>query len=333
MLENELTREEISYKCMDLLGIKYRKSTQTELQISCPFHQDKKPSCYVSLTKGVYHCFSCGRSGSVEQLFRDLTGQSLWKVLGINSKSDPISQYAFTASRNFQPETQESLKLKSVYLNFDSSKFVNAYDDPDCAAYLQARGILPEIAAAMHMKYCENVKINNTRFYRRLLIPAYEANSLISIEGRRIFPDDPDPKVLYPKATTVNTLYDLDNLDRDERLYACEGLMDLAVLRSCPTFKNSTSIFGANVTNRQLQLFSQFKEIVYIPDSDAAGQKTVEKLIEAELPLQILPLPKEVNGIPIKDIGDLPKIGLMPQDLVDRRWLNYMKRPQVAQKN
>lgn len=327
MQENEIDRADLSYKCLDLLGIKYRKSSPGELQISCPFHKDKTPSCFISLTKGVYHCFSCGRSGSVEQLFRDLTGQSLWKVLGLSTNSDPVFQYAYSASKPFVPETEESLRLKSVYLNFDSSKFTEAYEDPGCAAYLQSRGISRAVAESMHMKYCENIRINNTRFYRRLLIPAYEANSLISIEGRRIYPEDPDPKVLYPKSTTVNTLYDIDNLDRNSRLYACEGLMDLAVLRSCPEFRNSTSIFGANVTSRQLQLFKTFKEIVYIPDSDAAGEKTVEKLKTADLPLWILPLPKEINGVPVKDIGDLPKAGIMPKDLLDRRWLNYMRKP------
>ena len=30
----------------------------------CPFHQDKNPSMSVSPTKGIFKCFSCGKSGT-----------------------------------------------------------------------------------------------------------------------------------------------------------------------------------------------------------------------------------------------------------------------------
>lgn len=38
-----------------------------------------------------------------------------------------------------------------------------------------------------------------------------------------------------------------------------------------------------------------------------------------------LRLPKEINGNPIKDIGDLPKYNLTINDLIDRKWLKYEK--------
>ena len=33
--------------------------------VHCPFHDDKTPSCMISPTKNVYHCFGCGAKGSV----------------------------------------------------------------------------------------------------------------------------------------------------------------------------------------------------------------------------------------------------------------------------
>ena len=102
--------------------------------------------------------------------------------------------------------------------------------------------------------------------------------------------------------------------------------MDLAVLRTSSVFKNSTSIFGANITRRQLELFKRFPKIVYIPDSDAAGEKTVEKLKAARLgKTYILRIPKKINNVDVKDVGDLTKAGIVPQDLVDRNWLSYEK--------
>lgn len=35
--------------------------------VLCPFHEEKTPSCAVSITKRVFHCFSCRRSGTDEE--------------------------------------------------------------------------------------------------------------------------------------------------------------------------------------------------------------------------------------------------------------------------
>ena len=201
----------------------------------------------------------------------------------------------------------------------------DAYTDPACAAYLRKRGIPESVAKSMGFKYAEEMLINTNKFKNRLLIPVYEEGRLISIEGRRILDND-EVKVLYPRNSSVNTLFDIDNLDTSSTVYAVEGLMDLAVLRTSDTFKNSTSIFGANITKRQLELLKRFPKIVYIPDSDAAGEKTVEKLKAAKLgKTYILRIPKKINNIDVKDVGDLTKAGIVPQDLVDRNWLSYEK--------
>ena len=102
--------------------------------------------------------------------------------------------------------------------------------------------------------------------------------------------------------------------------------MDLAVLRTYPLFKNSTSIFGANLTKRQIMLLKEFnKGIVYIPDLDKAGDATVLALKDAGIKnVQVLRPPESIDGHVIKDVGDLGKIGYPIRKLVERKWLNYM---------
>ena len=259
-------------------------------------------------------------SGSIEKLYKELTNGNLRKELGY--LDDPFT--SFSASLNFQYITDDT-KLKDIYINADLSLMRDAYTDPTCAAYLRKRGIPEPVAKSMGFKYADDILINNNRFRNRLLIPVYEDGRLISIEGRRILDND-ETKVLYPMNSSVNTLFDVDNLDTTATLYAVEGLMDLAVLRTSSVFKNSTSIFGANITRRQIELFKRFPKIVYIPDSDAAGEKTVEKLKAARLgKTYILRIPKKINNIDVKDVGDLTKAGIVPQDLVDRNWLSYEK--------
>jgi 5S rRNA maturation endonuclease (ribonuclease M5) len=55
------------------------KQPNGDLRIRCPFHDDRTPSCSVSLTKRCYHCFGCpkpGGSGTLRALLAKLTGSS-----------------------------------------------------------------------------------------------------------------------------------------------------------------------------------------------------------------------------------------------------------------
>lgn len=40
----------------------------SEGKMVCPVHDDRNPSCFYNLDKGVYNCFSCGSKGSVVEL-------------------------------------------------------------------------------------------------------------------------------------------------------------------------------------------------------------------------------------------------------------------------
>lgn len=314
-------RREMTLYAISRLGLKSKSPITPnthQVMVSCPFHKDKSPSMGIDVLRGVAHCFSCSWSGSIEKLYKELTNGNLRKELGY--LDDPFT--SFSSSLNFQYITDDT-KLKDIYINADLSLMRDAYTDPTCAAYLRKRGIPEPVAKSMGFKYADDILINNNRFRNRLLIPVYEDGRLISIEGRRILDND-ETKVLYPRNSSVNTLFDIDNLDTADTLYAVEGLMDLAVLRTSSVFKNSTSIFGANITRRQIELFKKFPKIVYIPDSDAAGEKTVEKLKSARLgKTYILRIPKKINNVDVKDVGDLTKAGIVPQDLVDRNWLSY----------
>lgn len=312
---------------VSLLSLKSKSAvypSTKNMMFCCPYHRDKTPSMGIDLEGGRYHCFSCGRSGSIENLFYDLTGTSLKKTLGI--KDDPFSNFAFKVDYEQFGNDEEDLKLKDVHIVYDPINIENAWDNIDCRRYLINRGITKEACESMGFQYTEDTTFNCIRYTNRLLIPVYEGGKLLSMEGRRITDDPNSPKVLYPKNSTTSTLFDIDHLDREKTLFAMEGLMDLAVLRTYPLFRNSTSIFGANLTKRQIMLLKEFnKGIVYIPDLDKAGDATVLALKDAGIKnVQVLRPPESIDGHVIKDVGDLGKIGYPIRKLVERKWLNYM---------
>lgn len=330
MENNDLNRREISVTIISALNIRTaRKITPytKNIQCNCPFHSDRKPSMGINLDTGVYHCFSCNRSGTVEGLYKELTGNSFNKTFNINTDSFSV----FARQKDFYADyDKQALEKKTVYLNYDRSKLIPVRGNKQCMTYLKNRGIPLSLAEEFGFSYAENVKINSTTFKDRLCIPIYEDGVLTSIEGRALNYDKTDihsRKVIYPLNTSVNLLYDIDNLNFNEDLFACEGLMDLFVLKTCDCFKNSTSIFGATLTKRKLSQIARCnKRFIYIPDLDEAGWGTVKTLKESNLKnVYVLIPPNEVNGVNIKDIGDLPKASATPQDLVNRRWLNRIR--------
>lgn len=326
--ELEMSRPQLSRYIISLLSLKsknnYNSHTE-EISVYCPFHKETNPSCYIDLNRGIYHCFSCGRGGSIESLYKEVTGDSIYSVLGI--KNNPFSSFARKNNQfNFNYYKDKEPVKKSVYINYDESKLIPATQNEKCLEYLHNRGISRIVADEANFKYCEETRINTTLFKNRICIPVYEGGRLMSIEGRRLSDND-EPKVLYPKNTSVDFLYDIDNLNPDEPVFGCEGLMDLFVLRSCGYFKNSTSIFGANITKRQLSQIKKLSKFIYINDLDEAGERTIDFLRKSGLNnVYNLRLPRMVNGIEIKDIGDLPKAGITPQNLLDRKWLSYIKK-------
>src|SRR5690554_6901477 len=37
-------------------------------QVSCPWHEDRRPSASVNLERGLFHCFTCGMGGDIYAL-------------------------------------------------------------------------------------------------------------------------------------------------------------------------------------------------------------------------------------------------------------------------
>ncbi len=293
--------------------------------VRCPFHDEKTPSLTINLDHAIYRCFGCGKSGTVAQMYWDLTERSLYKDLGF--VNDEFSRFA--VEHRYSAEV-ENLDILDKEINIEIlGQTIPLKESPLAMRYLRKRGIPLEVAEAMGMSFAPSVKIRGgpeeyfTPFINRLLIPIYEGSRLISIEGRDVT-ETSDKKVLYAAGTTVATLFDLEKLDPNEPLYVVEGLMDLAILRADPFFKNSTSIFGASLSRRQIHLLKRFKKIVLIPDSDTAGMKVISKLKEQlGVPFQIL----EIPAIPgIKDVGDIAKkLHKTVEYFRKRKWLDTIK--------
>lgn len=80
--------------------------------ISCPFHEDRNPSCSVDYGEGVFHCFSCGEGGDSLTLIEKLEGLSFTEAVefaekfGTFKKAPEVSELGtrYGGLRNVQRE-------------------------------------------------------------------------------------------------------------------------------------------------------------------------------------------------------------------------------------
>lgn len=319
----------------------------------CPFHTDKHPSFSVDLDRALCHCFSCGYNGKLRGLFREITGHSINKELGIKWEAQDEATFV----NPFKETIKEDLSATpDVHIALDGA-FIPVDKDPDVCKYLMKRCIPVSVAKSMRMSFATmarsfdtfepNNKDQMVYFTKRLVIPIYERGKLLSCEGRDIYgkeyyynmlrrkgmnPDEHEyKKCIYPRGASTSTLYDIDKLDSSRRLYFVEGIMDLAVLRTDGFFntKNSTAVFGASISERQRYFLKQF-DFTYIIDADLAGWLSLRRLMEAlkEAPIKrdwkfVVP-PFHDQGV--KDVGDIPvKTGKTIEQCRKAHWLDNSK--------
>ena len=319
----------------------------------CPFHTDKHPSFSVDLDRALCHCFSCGYNGKLRGLFREITGHSINKELGIKWEAQDEATFV----NPFKETIKEDLSATpDVHIALDGA-FIPVDKDPDVCKYLMQRCIPVSVAKSMRMSFATmarsfdtfepNNKDQMVYFTKRLVIPIYERGKLLSCEGRDIYgkeyyynmlrrkgmnPDEHEyKKCIYPRGASTSTLYDIDKLDSSRRLYFVEGIMDLAVLRTDSFFntKNSTAIFGASISERQRYFLKQF-DFTYIIDNDLAGFLSLRRLMDSlkEAPVKrdwkfVVP-PFHDQGV--KDVGDIPvKTGKTIEQCRKAHWLDNSK--------
>lgn len=263
----------------------YREESIKELQargweipgengkIHCPFHRDNTPSMSINLDKGVYFCFSCRQSGSL--IFKKGQKRELTPVEMLKNRLEIYSD---------KPTTQE-IKAPTVTFTYKIVEYPSKWLMEE---WLKYRGIKRSLVDKYGITYGDIVITNKEDEYtvrNRVVIPVYENGKTMSLEMRaplfkasQMGEQFKVKKCVYPKGSSANTLFNIDNLDREKKLYVLEGLMDGLAFESLSGQTNWTSVFGAAITNRQIKMLSEFKDITYVYNDDEAGIASIETI-------------------------------------------------------
>lgn len=292
----------------------------------CPFHSEKSPSFSVSPSRQIYHCFGCGKGGSVINFIMEIENISF---------PDAVEFLARRAGMTIPEQDNDPgrPKRERLYnLNRDAARyFFDELVAPSGAAaqsYLQQRGLSSSISrrfglgfapdgwdgltnAMKRLGYSERELADAglvrsgkkggvyDTFRNRLMFPVIDVRgNVIGFSGRGL--GGVEPKYMNSPETPVfsksHNLFGLNLAKKSKAGYIIlvEGNIDVVSLHQAG-FDSTVASLGTSLTPEQARLLSRYaKDIVICYDADSAGIKASQRAIgileKLEIKVRVLTL-------------------------------------------
>ena len=298
---------------LDSLGIKHESQVNSKgwLGIICPDHPDKFfGNCSININSGKYKCFSCGSKGHIDLLYKKAFNRD--RTQSNNSYIEPKKEeiksnkyitknvynfthtkllpdrYNYTRQRGFTNEFVDHFELRhclsDIYSDYlvipiqDKSKNINEAEFRKLKEYetLKLYFNCNHPFERLKRQFKKHVKDNNIK-----LDSEYKLHFNNEIIENEILLYLLDKKVKYLSGSRIKeTIFNIDQLDRNKILWLCEGTGSLGKLWKYIS-KNCSCTFGSEISMAQIEYLKQFKQINIIPDNDLAGNKLCFKLHNA----------------------------------------------------
>jgi DNA primase len=286
-----------------------------EYSFSCPFPEhkrgDQRPSSSINQTTGQYHCFGCGRSGSLITFVAEMEGVHYTEAIRYIREAfsgafrTPRSSICEELERLTKPKQKIEKReyLDDVYLSlfrvdwdYVYSAYIDHEDVPRILRYPFERGFSLQTVQEWELGYD---KISD-----RLTIPIRDIKGrLVGFKGRTVnkfekikylsVGDKKSVKYGFKTTTLSDHVFGLDSATKS--VIVCEGEFDAISLRQ-KGFTGSVALGGSDPSKAQTKLLKKTADEVYILlDPDEAGRKGARKLarnLAVHLPVRIGEPPK-----------------------------------------
>ena len=278
----------------------------------CPFHSEKTPSFSVSPDKQIYHCFGCGKGGSVIGFIMEIENLSFPDAVGF------LARRAGMAMPEEDDHGEGKRRERMLSLNRDAARFFHEQlktpAGETARAYIERRGLSGRTVTNFGLGFAPNTwsslldamkrKGYSERelfeaglvrqgksgrgcydtFRNRLMFPVIDVRgNVIGFSGRIL--DDGEPKYMNSPETLVfsksHNLFALNLAKKSKSGYLilAEGNIDVASLHQAG-FDSAVASLGTSLTPEQARLMSRYvNEVVIAYDSDGAGRKAAQRAI------------------------------------------------------
>lgn len=238
--------EEVRHRTniVDIIGqyVQLKKSGKNYMGL-CPFHEERSPSFSVAEDKQIFHCFGCGKGGTVFNFLQEIEGISFPESVKRVADLEHLSvDFDWSEPREVAdtPENQQRrslLQLHSKAAELYHHILVNTKIGEPALNYLLERGLTQELIETFQIGFApqkrdflsqvfKNEQWDETlfepsglfvqrdngtfldRFYQRIMFPINDPQgNVIAFSGRLLktadFPGDEMPKYLNSPETTL----------------------------------------------------------------------------------------------------------------------------------
>ena len=310
MVEEVRSRADI----VDVVGESVQlKKAGREYKANCPFHEERTPSFYVVPDKGFFKCFGCGKSGDVFSFVMERQGLDFVEAVKHVAARSGVEVREVNRSQEEDDPKRPFYEINGFAREWFSSQLTDEAGGSKARAYLQSRGISPEVcerfglgyapdewrafreAAAAHgfeeqlmldvglLGTSERSSEPYDRFRGRVIFPIEGlSGQVIAFGGRILEGDGKDaPKYLNSPESPVyhkgRNLYGLSwarhAIRRQEKALVVEGYMDVVAL-AAHGFDHVVAPLGTALTEEQAKLLGRYcTRVLLLFDSDSAGLK------------------------------------------------------------
>jgi len=281
----------------------------------CPFHNEKTPSFSVLPEKGFYHCFGCGKSGSLFDFVMEMEHLNFPEA--VKYLGDSVGVVVQEETEGERKRRAEMETLKDLYDKLAASFHYILKETPKgekARAYLEKR----KISFAMQEKFLLGYAPDDPDWLYRFLSSKHYSDTILALSGlfsknnqsyplfrdRLMFPirdwqgncvafggrdlsgtsrakyiNTPET-MFYKKREVLFGMHEsLPAIKKSETFYLCEGNFDVVAMHQAG-LDCAMAPLGTAFTAEQGRMVRRYaKNAFLLFDSDRAGQEATKKTL------------------------------------------------------
>lgn len=301
----------------DYVALKKRGANWVGL---CPFHNDRKPSFYVTRTKGFCKCFSCGEGGSPVNFIMKIENMSYPEALRYlaNKYHIEIEEKEITDEERQQQSEQESMFVINEFaMNFFEKQLHESQEGLDIGlSYFRERGFSDESIHNFHLGYSPDkptalhdaavkagyneellIKVGlcgkdergrwYDKFRGRVIFPIFtKSGKVVAFGGRTLhnhhakYINSPESAIYHKRKTIYGLAQAKREIAKLDKCFIVEGYADVISMHQAG-FKNVIATSGTALTKEHIYAIRNLtNNVTELFDGDEAGIKAAIKGVD-----------------------------------------------------
>ena len=304
----------------------------------CPFHTEKTPSFMVSPELQRYKCFGCGENGDIFTFVQKIENIDFPEALEKLSKEAGVTLTRQKANTFFE-RLEEINRKAAIYFykqlkdpkNIQALNYVKeergitdesiknfgigyAPGGLGLLNYIQKENKYTKSELLQSGLFVEKEGKLRDKFFKRIMFPIRSSTGKVIAFTGRVLPgnkfgpkymNSPETPIYHKKDNLYGQYESRQEARKQDLITLCEGTTDVISAHQIGV-KNIVAPLGTSLTKEQLEKVSKLtKNILFLFDSDSAGQKALERafILSQELSLNTY----AATTIPYKDIDEMIK--------------------------